>query len=785
MAIELLSSSIPNLINGVSQQPPALRLPSQAEAQFNGLSSVVNGLTKRPNSHFIKRLGNANEFDNCFIHTMERDNNEFYIVVISTTAIRIFDKEGVERTVTGSATYLSGLTSPASELAATSVNDYTFLVNKNTTTATTSNVVASRAPEALVYVKKGDYATKYKIVITKGGIDYTSTYLTSNSHQSSDSAIQAAENTIKTTTIATNLASFPTGMGSGGPPPNVTITNLGNVLHFSSTDSTDFTIDVTDDRGDTHLLGFKGTVADFKTLPPEGPTGFKIAVVGDNVKGQDDYYVELKEPETDGNQVWKETVKDGVNYQIDASTMPHTLVSNADGTFTLSAATWDERKVGDDLTNPFPSFIGKSLNDIFFYKNRLGVLSGENVILGENGSFYNFFVKTVLTTLDSAPIDASVSNNQVSVLKHAVPFDSSLLLFSDLNQFRLEGEGILSNETVSINVTTSFEADLTAKPVSAGTNVYFSTDRNSFAGIREYFVDSEIATNDAADITAHVPTYIEGSIVDLSASSNEDMLLVKGSIETNIIYVYSYYWQGREKLQAAWSKWSFVGTVRNFLFNKSDIYVITDDSAGGTVLEKISLNQQPTASNSVTNATKDFIPLIDRFHKIEAADFTNSVFVPPYSNSSSIIVGDNGAVYNSVSDFNANIPSTGNYFYGVPYTFTYTMSEVVMKLAEQPVTTGGRLQLRNMSVAYNDTAVFDVVITHEARPTRTASFNANTLNSVNTTLNNVSIDSGNYKFGVLGASPSVSVTFQNSSHTPCTFQSVEWEGIFNTRNRRI
>ena len=73
--------------------------------------------------------------------------------------------------------------------------------------------------------------------------------------------------------------------------------------------------------------------------------------------------------------------------------------------------------------------------------------------MSENGDFYNFFVRTVLTTLDSAPIDASVSNNQVSVLKHAVPFDSSLFIFSDLNQFRLEGDGVLTNETISINVT--------------------------------------------------------------------------------------------------------------------------------------------------------------------------------------------------------------------------------------------------------------------------------------------------------------------------------------------
>jgi hypothetical protein len=778
MAIELLSSSIPNLINGVSQQPPALRLPSQATEQINGLSSVVNGLSKRPNTHLIKRLGNASEFANCFIHTMQRDSNEFYILVISTTAIRVFDQYGVERTVSGSASYLSGVTDPARQLSATTVNDFTFIVNKNKTVSKMSGVSPSRSPEALVYIKKGEYSTEYKIKITKAGSTYNSTYTTMSSTQSSDSATQTAESSIQTTNIRNNLLTFPSA------PANISMTTYGNVIHFESTDGVDFEIETEDDVGDTILLSFKDTVADFKKLPPEGPTGFKIAVVGDNTKGQDDYYVELKQPESNGGQVWKETLKSGIERGLLNSTLPHKLVSNANGTFSFSALTWDERKVGDDDTNPFPSFVDQKINDIFFYKNRLGMLSGENVIMSEDGSFYNFFTKTVLTTLDSAPIDVAVSNNQVSVLKHAVPFDSSLLLFSDLNQFRLEGDGILSNETISVNVSTSFEADLTAKPVGAGKNVYFATSRNFFSGIREYFVDSEVETNDAADITAHVPKYISGQVTDLAASSNEDMLLVKGSESAQTIYVYSYYWQGREKLQSAWSKWTFAGTVRNFLFNKSDIYIVTDDAQGGTVLEKISLNEVAGSTNAVTNATKPFIPLLDRLHKIVQADYTNGVFNPPYANSSSVIVGNDGSFYPTVAQYNANVPSSGTFYYGVPFQFEYTFSPIVMKLAEQPVT-DGRLQLRNMTIAFNDVGTFETVVTHKARNPRETTFNANTLDSVSSQLNTVSIGSGSYRFSVLGDASNVDVILKNNSYTPCTFQSAEWEGIFNTRNRRI
>ena len=52
----LINHSIPNLINGVSQQSESLRLGSQAESQVNGLASVVEGLKKRTPTEFIKRM---------------------------------------------------------------------------------------------------------------------------------------------------------------------------------------------------------------------------------------------------------------------------------------------------------------------------------------------------------------------------------------------------------------------------------------------------------------------------------------------------------------------------------------------------------------------------------------------------------------------------------------------------------------------------------------------------------------------------------------------------------
>ena len=47
----LVSYPIPNLSQGISQQPDAQRDPSQGEIQVNGMSSIMEGLRKRDASN--------------------------------------------------------------------------------------------------------------------------------------------------------------------------------------------------------------------------------------------------------------------------------------------------------------------------------------------------------------------------------------------------------------------------------------------------------------------------------------------------------------------------------------------------------------------------------------------------------------------------------------------------------------------------------------------------------------------------------------------------------------
>ena len=86
----LVSRTIPNLVQGVSQQPEVLRLSSQATQQLNGFSSVVEGLKKRPPTNFIAKLSSSS-FGNCFIHTINRDAQERYVVIVKNGSIEVYE----------------------------------------------------------------------------------------------------------------------------------------------------------------------------------------------------------------------------------------------------------------------------------------------------------------------------------------------------------------------------------------------------------------------------------------------------------------------------------------------------------------------------------------------------------------------------------------------------------------------------------------------------------------------------------------------------------------------
>jgi len=855
----LISSALPNLINGVSQQPPALRLPSQGEVQENGLSSVVDGLIKRPATRHIATLPNMPaSVSSAFLHTIRRgDNLEFYSMVVTAGSILVYDELGVQQTVNptaGALNYLSGISDPASQVTATTIADFTFIVNKNKIVAKSTAKHPARNPEALVYVKQADYSSEYELTVTKGGSARTQKLTTKSSSQADTAATQTAEQSIQTDRIAANLrhnasvaSSHYDNRQNATAHTGLTYTLFGNVIYIQgNSPSDDFEVSVKDSNGNQDIFAYKGQTGDFKKLPPDGPAGFVIQVIGDNAKNQDDYYVQLSVG-TNGTKFYKECAKPDSEKDFDNTTMPHVLIREANGTFTFKPNTWDERKVGDEDTNPFPSFVDFKINDIFFHRNRLGFLSDENVIFSQSAEYYNFFNTTTLTFVESNPIDVAVSNNQISILKQAIPFSESLLLFSDLNQFRLSAGEILAADTVAVDVTTQFEADLLSKPVGAGKYVYFATQRGDFAGVREYYVETDTETNDAADVSAHVPTYIQGQIRKLAASSNEDLLLLLTDGEKDVVYVYKWYFNKNEKLQSSWSKFK-IGEVFKAKdpdatveilqaeFDGSEIVLLTKYSyevgqyVGVNIttslrtdvcLERLQLSRDVTEDQ-----TDDKIPvLLDRRFEVgSGGSYTSGHNVPYYylddaGSRQSFNVAYDGVAprfsFTPIPSQNPPIPTSNaahidefltfvsqdgseipakdvpqaitdgkRVWGGLKYTFKYQFSEQVIKNNNVAITTG-RMQIRNFHIVFSDTSFFKVKIKPDNRNETVKTFTGRVLGSEQNKLGVTPIATGSFKVPVLAESSKVTITIESDSHLPCAFQSAEYEAMYKDRTRRL
>lgn len=542
----------------------------------------------------------------------------------------------------------------------------------------------------------------------------------------------------------------------------------------------------------TDLTGgtLKGKKQTFSTLPTSGMgTGDVWEIEGDPNNSFDSYFVEWT------GETWEETCEVGIEYKFDATTMPHQLVRESDGTFTFEVCPWADRLVGDEESNPNPSFIGNTIVDIFLHRNRLGLLSGENVILSTApASDFNFFRESATILIDSDPIDTPAGHNKVSNLYHAVAFDRSLVLFSEQTQFILSAPNALTPASATLDVSTEFESDPLCRPVGAGPNLYFTVPRGVHTAIREYFVQDDVTTNDAADVTAHVPAYLPSGVFKLVSSSNEDLLLALTKNEPNIIYVYKFYWQGDEKVQSSWGKWIFDpdDTVLGVEMINSDLYIVVQ-RPDGTFIEKMALNA------GATDAGMDTKILLDRRLELTGTYDSGSgetTWTLPYEYS-----GDVEAVLGPASGKLAGkrlalesvspteYKATGDYsggaaYVGIPYTLRYIFSEQVLRDSQGNGIKSGRLMLRNFTINYTDSGYFRINVTPLYRNTYTYAFTGMVLGSGNLLINSLPIESGSFKVPVMSDSTQVTIEITNDTPLPSTFQSAEWVGLFHSKSTR-
>ena len=411
------------------------------------------------------------------------------------------------------------------------------------------------------------------------------------------------------------------------------------------------------------------------------------------------------------------------------------------------------------------------------------------------GDFFRFFPETVTTILADAPIDVSVSHTKVALLRHAISFNDSLTLFSDSTQFTIDNRGNLTPQTISIIPSTEFENDSSVAPVGAGNFLYFISKKGDYSSVREYYIQSDTVITDALEVTAHVPKYLPKNVVKMSASSNEDILVCLSSESRTKLYVYKWYSDGKQKLQSSWSTWELASgsSILDIQIIENTLYMVVSRS-DGVYLESIDLQYlDDTDLGFNVRADRKFT----QTGSYDSATDTTT-WTLPYQYTGTVIAVKSGSWptrkgvdITTTRPTNTTVAATGDYsahpvILGIPYTMTYEFSEqhVREKDGKQSVQSG-RLQLRTMRLNYEDTGFFRITVTPEARQTYEYEFAGVVLNQASSTIEDVILSDGTFRFPVQSKNDRVAIKIVSDSYLPVAVQNAEWEGFYNIRSQRI
>lgn len=818
-----ISGSIPNFANGVSQQAVALRLATQGDVQVNAYSTIIDGLKKRPPTNRIATLGSSVS-GKVHTHWINRDTTERYVVVMSPQGIRVFDLQGYEKEVrtTDGWGYLSfrDADHAAPPYKTITIGDYTFITNTTKKVEMDAGIVEMPSPsEAAIHVMAGNYGKDYTITVNGTEVARYST---------PDGTSGAQSPGVDTSYIARRLATGETkdlGQTVNGDTAWVykatdknlaanltgfTVKVFKGTIYLRRNDGASFSVGVEDGYNGHAMKAVQKEVQDFADLPQFTEEGMAVKITGTVSTKFDDYYVRFGKQSPDVDEatpgVWREIPQPGIKTSFVPSTMPHVLVRQADGSFVFKPAEWDKRKAGDDATCPTPGFVGSAVNDITFFKNRLGFLAGENVILSRAGSFFDFWRSTATSLLDDDPIEVASAEANVSVLRHAVAFADRLLLFADQVQMSLMGSELLTPKTASIRPATAYAVSQKARPVSNGDILFFPVDRGQYSMLREYRFDSETGQANAEDITGHVPQYIRGSVLKMAASTHEDILVVKAEGNEGVLYVYKYYWANNQKLQSSWSEWRFPGVTRvlDFGFVNSELILLVQRG------QEVFIETMEVQPGGVDPDMTFVINLDHRFRQEDFASrtynpFTDTTTIPtkhdvlampfvcvtagspssPLKAGLKIALEDITPTTVKVRGDLRQVPLV----FGIPYEMRYRLSTVYIRQERSGggmvTITEGRLQLLQMLFQFSKTAYFRVEVTPFAQGTRTYITNGRMMGDPKNVAGEVHLSDGSFRVPVLCKNDRVEIEIISDSYLPCSVLAAEWIANYVQKSKRI
>jgi len=405
-------------------------------------------------------------------------------------------------------------------------------------------------------------------------------------------------------------------------PSGINAKIIGNGLYLSS--SNPFNVDVVEQD---LMRVMQGSVNDVQDLPNQCKHGYIVKIANSRMSQEDDYYLRFDgQNDKDGVGSWSECAKPGIAKTL--TNMPLVIQRTAATTFTVKQFTYRDRRVGDDITNPLPTFVNKRINKVLFFRNRLAFLSGENVITSRPGTLGtpDFFIETALTVSTSDPVDISAASMFPSELFDGIEINTGLLVFSSNQQFLLSSDDTVFNpDTAKLRSISTFSYDTAIPPISLGTTVGYLDTSNKFTRFNEMANVAREGEPNIIEVSKVVPTLLPKDL-DLITNSRENSIILISKTNTDVVFGYKYFQTADKRSQAAWFKWKLNNPlVYHFIID--DEYFFLDSDYYLQSIKLIQADNDP----SIVQDNVDFLLHVDNHTTVSGGSFNATTNITTFS----------------------------------------------------------------------------------------------------------------------------------------------------------
>jgi len=556
-----------------------------------------------------------------------------------------------------------------------------------------------------------------------------------------------------------------------------------------------------------------GKVNDVGDLPSQCKHGMVVEVINSEAE-EDNHYVKFfGNNDKDGEGTWEECAKPGRKIRLKRSTMPILLIRTADGNFRLTeldgstysiggvvqpvVPQWDDAIVGDEVTNPEPSFIGKSINKMLFFRNRFAILADENIVMSRPGDFTNFFAKSAIQLIASDPIDISASSEYPAILFDGIQTNTGLVLFTKNQQFMLTTDSdVFSPTTAKINALSTYNFNPATNPISLGTTLGFLDNAGKFSRFFEMAQVQREGEPQVIEQSAVVSRLFEKDL-KLISNSRENSVIFFSEEGTSTLYGYRYFDQITERRLASWFKWTLTGTIQYHCMQDDNLFVVVRNGASNKdqLLKysiKMDSNTFALAENRVhldhvmTTSGWTYNPTTGKSTKAKPIGLESSNQLAAYD----VDAGNNLGRYGLITINGSNLELDGNwsgetFLIGYQYTMEVklpTIYYLTQSGQNWRADTRANTIVHRVKFGFGPVGLYEATLVRSGRADYTEVFEVSSANQYSANTGVIVDDNFLRTVPVYDRNINAALTIKSTHPAPATIHNMTWEGVYTNNN---